>query len=126
MGEEIAVVKPYYAVEEAYNMGYSKFSGTDTDESGRVDLAPYHSTADYANNVLPRLRAMAGYADAGHGTYQEHRKVAAVDAGCEEDEPAEAELREASHIFNSLVDAFNNGAYDAIEGREKSVPDILV
>lgn len=122
---DVAVVKPYYALEEAYGMGYGRFEELDGEEAEGFDLAPFQSTAEYANQVLPSLRCMAGYADAGHGTYQQHREVAAIQPGCEEDEPAEANLRDASELHERLVDAFSSGAYDAVEGREKSPPETI-
>ena len=120
---EIAVVKPQYAVEEAYSMGYDRFEGVDADTEGDFDFAPFTDTSAWANIVLPSLRAMSGFADAGHGTYQEHRQVAAILPGDEEDEPAEAELYGAQSMLNVLVDAYRKGAYDAAEGAERSPPE---
>jgi hypothetical protein len=65
---------------------------------------------------------MAGFGDGGHGTYQVHRKVASIDEGCEEDEPATAELTECGYIFEDIVGMFDAGAHDAALGREKSPP----
>jgi hypothetical protein len=119
MTEEIAVVKPYYAKERAYNMGYERFEGMAGEEQERFDLAPFQSSAAYANHVLPSLRAMAGHDDRGYGTYTENRKVAAIKPGCEEDTPAEAQLTEAKYLLDELLDAWSAGAYDAAEGREQ-------
>lgn len=119
MPDEIAVVKPYYAKEKAYNKGFERFEDAEIEEPEDFDLGPFQSTATYANHVLPNLRAMAGHADGGHGTYTENRQVAAIKPGCEEDEPAEAELTEARFIFDELVDAWTTGVYDAVAGNEK-------
>lgn len=118
MTENIAVVKPYYATGEAYNMGYRRFSGIDGDETEDFDLSPFKSSAEWANNVAPSLRSMAGYDDGGHGTYAHDRQVAAIEAGAEEDEPAEATLTRASYLFSELVEAYDRGAYDAASGRD--------
>jgi hypothetical protein len=120
---DVAVVKPYYATEEAYNMGYKRFSDLSGEETKDFDLAPYHGSAEYCNHVLPKLRCMAGFADpGGHGTWQGHRQVAAIRPGCEEDEPAEADLADARTLHDTLVEAFTAGAYDAVDGNEKD-PD---
>lgn len=115
MTDTIAVVKPYYLKEEAYQMGHDRFGGVEIDAPGDFDLSPFKGTAAWANTVAPKLRCMAGHADRGHGTYQENRKVAAIEAGAEEDEPAEAELIEAADLYTELVRAFDMGAYDAVE-----------
>lgn len=118
MPEEIAVVKPYYAKEEAFKLGREEFSGIQDREG--FDLSPYKSSARWANTVAPRLRAMAGFEDStGKGTFTGNRKVAAVKPGCEEDTPAEAELVEARHIHEELVEAFDNGAFSAVDGIDK-------
>lgn len=121
---DVAVVKPYYAIEEAYTDGYDRFS--DADPAGDPHEAAealdgFKSYATFANQVLPSLRAAAGFGDAGHGTYQEPRKVAAIYPGCEEDVPAEADLVDAHTVFVTLVDAFDAGAIDALLSREKDV-----
>jgi hypothetical protein len=119
MPEQIAVVKPHYAKEEAYNDGYERFEAMDIEESEDFDLAPFQDSATYANHVLPNLRAMAGFGDSGHGTHTENRKVAAIKPGCEEDEPAEAELLASRHLIDELTNAWTAGAHDAALGREK-------
>lgn len=116
MTEDIAVVKPHYLKEEAYNMGFERFEGMELEDDEEFDLAPFRDSATYANHVLPSLRAMAGFADGGKGTHTIHRQVAAVKPGCEEDEPAEAQLTDARFIFEELVEAWDCGAYDAVEG----------
>jgi hypothetical protein len=114
MTDEIAVVKPYYRREEAYRKGYEAFSDTDLPDEAEPDIDGLRESARYANHVLPDLRAMAGHADRGHGTYNENRQVAAIKPGCEEDEPAAARLTEATRVFGSLLRAWERGAYDAL------------
>lgn len=122
---DIAVVKPYYAVEDAYGLGYDEFEDAEVPEGEDPDLEGYHSSARYANTILPRLRAMAGHGDAGHGTYQQGRQVAAIHPGAEEDRPAEATLTEARHVFDVLIEAFQMGVHDAISGTERDPPEGL-
>lgn len=125
MPEEIAVVKPYYYKEQAYNKGYDRFEGAeDIPDDEEVRLDGFTQSATYANHVLPGLRSMAGYDDSGPGTYTIERQVAAIMPGCEEDEPAEAELVSSNYVFEELVDAWRSGAYDALDGRERD-PDQL-
>jgi len=123
MSDTIAVVKPNYALEEAYNMGYEEFFSLSGEETEDFDFAPFTDSARWANIILPKLRAMAGFDDRGHGTYRESRQVAAIEPGCEEDEPAEAELMDCSFVFEELSDAFRKGAYDAVEGNEREIPE---
>jgi len=110
---DVAVVKPDYLLEEAYRMGHDRFEDAEEPpEDEEVDLYPFKGSATWANHVAPRLRAMAGYADSGHGTYQEDRQVAAIHSGAEEDEPAEADLIDPHYLYRALVEAWDLGAYD--------------
>jgi len=113
---DIAVVKQAYVLEEAYEMGHSEFSPLDPPEDAEMDLAPFKDGARWCNSLLPTLRAVAGFADSGHGTFQEHRQVALVHPGCEVDEPAEADLVDAHIVYQALVSAYDMGAYDGWEG----------
>lgn len=115
MTDNIAVVKPYYLKEEAYRMGHSEFEDTDLGPDADPDLSGFTDSARYANHVLPDLRAMSGFEDNKGGTYTVNRRVAAIKPGCEEDEPAEAELTEAQYVFEELVSAWRMGAYDGME-----------
>jgi len=117
MTDTIAVVKPFYVKQKAYRMGYEEFSDLDGEETEDFDLAPFKGSARWSNTIAPRLRAMAGYSDTGPGTYTEDREVAAIERGAEEDTPAEAEITEARHIYQKVVQSFDVGALDAAEGR---------
>ena len=114
---DVAVVKPYYLLGEAYSMGHAEFEDMDAPpEEEELDISPFKESARWANIIAPKLRSMAGYADGGHGTYQDHRQVAAIHAGCEEDEPAEADLVDASDLYSAIVEAYDTGALDGWEG----------
>jgi predicted lipid-binding transport protein (Tim44 family) len=115
---DVAVVKPYYLVEKAYRMGHERFKDAEVPEDDtdlHESLSHFKEYAKWANTIAPKLRAMAGYADGGHGTYQQHRQVAAIHEGCEEDEPAEADLMDASDLYSTLVEAWDTGALDGYE-----------
>ena len=113
---DIAVIKPDYIIEEAYRMGHDEFSDVEADSAEDVEFHYFTESARWANIILPRLRAMAGAADEmGVGTYTDHRDVAAIHSGCEEDEPAEADLISSKHVHGELVDAYRMGALDAVE-----------
>lgn len=115
MSKDIAVVKPYYLKEKAYNLGHSRFEDMDLPEGEDPEIHHFKESAKWANTVAPRLRAMAGFEDSKGGTYTKHRQVAAIKPGCEDDEPAEAELVDARHIYEELVDAWDMGARDGLE-----------
>jgi hypothetical protein len=113
---DVAVVKPYYLTEEAYQMGHDEFKGIDADSAEDVEFHHFTETARWANTIAPRLRAMAGARDpTGKGTYTDHREVAAILAGCEEDKPREADLVQSNRLYDALVDAYRTGALDAAE-----------
>lgn len=63
--------------KEARELGYRKAPSSMGPEQGSVDeavrdaQAAYPQSADWANNVLPALRRIAGCTDSGHGTYRE-------------------------------------------------------
>lgn len=118
----IPVVFEADTYDEAYAMGFERFEDADEPQGDAGDveddiamaLDGFQQGAAYTNTVLPRLRCMAGYGDAGHGTYQQGRQVAFVEVGDGDDRPIEAEHIQSHHIFDELVDLFANGAYDAL------------
>ena len=113
---DVAVVEPYYLTGEAYEMGHAEFSEVEAETAEDVDFSQFTSTARWANIIAPKLRAMSGARDpTGKGTYTQHREVAAIHAGCEEDEPAEADLVDSRHLYEALVDAYRTGALDSVE-----------
>lgn len=119
MTEQIAVVKPYYYTEQAYDKGYDRFADGDPVDDPFAGLDGFREGSTYANHVLPGLRSMAGYDDSGPGTWTVDREVAAIHRGCEEDEPATADLVHCERVFNALVKAWTDGALDALRGDER-------
>lgn len=117
MTETVTIVDATRAKVEAYQMGHGRFSDLSGEEAEGFDLAPFKDSATWANHVAPQLRAMAGFADGGHGTYQQDRQVVAVTPQTEGDQPRDGELMEsARYIHDELVQAFDMGAYDGVEG----------
>lgn len=99
--------------KEAYEMGFDRFKGLSGEETEEFTFEPFTQSAEWANTILPRLRAMAGYSDSGYGTYTEENTVLVTS----EDPSAE---RESRYLFDELVDMYRNGAYDAVDpDREK-------
>lgn len=115
MVHNVAVVREARAKEQAYRLGYSEFDGAPSVDGS---LGTFRQTARWANIIAPKLRAAAGYDDAGHGTYQEDRKVAVVAPGDEDDEPADAELVDSRYVYDDLMAAFDAGARAAREGMD--------
>jgi len=118
MNKDTKVVVLPEAIESAYSDGYSRFEDSPEEMDPR-DIEAFHDSATYANHVLPDLRAAAGYRDSGHGTYQKNGKVVIVEYP--EDRPMNGELTEAKYVFEQLSEAWHNGAYAAIDGRDKDV-----
>lgn len=118
--KEAAVVVSHEAVGIAYHYGYNTVPPAIDDYD--PSAPDYHKdSAVWANTRAPHLRATAGLADAGHGTYQVDRLVALVDAP--DDRPMEADLIDASVVFDSLVDAYDRGRRDALNDTAPDVPD---
>lgn len=122
MSETIAVVNERDALLDAYELGHNRGSRADVtgdpraDEDPDFDLSEIKSSASWDNIVDPKLRAMAGYGDDGHGTYQVERQIALVPPGNEDDDPAEARLRASPKFYVRLADAYDMGARDGAEG----------
>ena len=113
---DVAVVKPYYLTEEAYRMGHDEFSDVEADSAADVEFHHFTETARWANVIAPKLRAMAGARDpTGKGTYTQHREVAAILPGAEEDEPAEADIYSSRVLYEAMVEAYQTGALDSVE-----------
>lgn len=117
MIENVKVVVLPEAKEEAYNMGYDEFSGIEADNPEDTDLAPFRDSARYCNHILPRLRAMSGFFDRGHGTYQEGGKVVVVDYPG--DRPMGGEITETRYVLDEIIEAWDTGAYDALDGYDR-------
>lgn len=122
---EAAVVVFPEALEDAYREGYKRFATTagETVEQPGEALSGFKEYAEWANHVAPSLRASAGYADTGHGTYTYERQVALVDYP--DDRPMEATLVSSEWVFRQLVDAFDRGAYDSMDSKELDASEII-
>jgi len=118
MTENIKVVTEVTVLHKAYNMGYSNGSGGDSVENPVESLSHYKATAQYINNTAPSLRAVSGYTDSGHGTYQTENKVAVIPNGSEDDSPADAELMGSYYVYEAVQEAYNQGFLDAVDGKD--------
>jgi hypothetical protein len=122
MTTTVKIIAEWDAKQEAYNRGYSRFQHGDPVEPEEFHFSHYTGSAEWANTVAPSLRAMAGYDDTGHGTYQEE-PYAIVLVEVPEDEPAEGEfLRKPWHFLDELVECFQSGAFDAATGADRDPP----
>jgi len=119
MAQIIPVVKIDDAKEQAYDTGYDKFSEVPVDDPETFDLEGFRDSADYANNVLPSLRALAGHEDGVYGTWTGDRDVAILEAHQEDDVPAKCVVTMASDLLDELLEAWERGAYDAANGEER-------
>jgi len=99
-------------------------SGDERDEdTPPVDLSHFKSGAKWANTISPDLRCMAGNADpSGKGTWTESRPVVILREHEADDEPAIGSLVDSGHIVDVLIDWWDRGAYDAMEGEDMN-PD---
>jgi hypothetical protein len=80
----------------AYELGKMRCPNTE----GEVDWHQFIQCAEYTNTILPKLRQVAGYEDAGFGTYQMV--------------PPDADMTDLRVDLNTLIDCFRAG----LEGRE--------
>lgn len=122
MTDTIPVVKEATLLDEAYNMGFRRFDGAES--SDPESLSHFKESAQFINSVAPSIRAMCGFSDSKGGTYQVRPdKMAVIPVGSGDDEPATAELIEPQYVHDAAMDAFDAGAYDAIEGNERGESD---
>jgi len=97
------------AEAEAYSMGYEDMRpdtaqeltlGLESEEAAITAAAEslhhFQESAIWANTVAPQLRELAGFEDAGYGTYQQ------------------APSGEAQDRFDSLLDAYTEGYTDRV------------
>lgn len=117
MTENIKVVVIPEAKEEAYNMGYDRFQGIPEEEVYGENLSHFKEYATFCNSIHPGIRAMSGYSDSGHGTYTINGQVVTVEYP--EDRPMDGEITEATYVEQELMEAFDCGAYDAMDGKDR-------
>jgi len=117
---DIPVVVVTEAEENAYQMGYERFTHEPNEPHDDMWFSHYTESAEWANSKLPKLRAMAGAKDSmGHGTYTEHQEVVVVEEP--RDRPMSGELTDSRHIHEKLVELFRYGAEDKIDGNDPDV-----
>lgn len=83
-------------MEQAYEQGKRRCPNTE----GEVDWHQFIQCAEYCNTILPKLRQIAGYQDAGFGTYTMA--------------PEDASPGSLKADLGTLIDCFRAG----LEGRE--------
>lgn len=97
------------AQAEAYSMGYEdmrpdvaqEIAGAAESEEAAITAAAeslhhFQESATWANTVAPKLRELAGFEDAGYGTFQQ------------------APSGEAQDRFGTLLDAYTEGYTDRV------------
>lgn len=114
----IGVVPEAETLNEAYNMGFDRYEPAEGEVDPAAALDGISDSAEWANIIAPKLRALAGYVDSGHGTYRVERTVAVVRTGDGDDLPRDAVQVDPNHVFEKVVDAYRTGVSDALEGRE--------
>jgi len=114
MSDTITVVCECDAKDEAHSMGYRRFA--DMTAADIVAAWPVHYTehGSWDRHIGPTLRCLAGYDDAGYGTYQQRQEVALIRDGDESDHPSDALLIDSMHLFDEITDAWYNGAHQAV------------
>lgn len=126
MHDEVPVIYERKVLREAYDMGFSKFEGSEV-EPEDFEIGHYTESARYINNVAPKLRAMSGFDDAGHGTYQEPSSVVVVPPEHEDDEPMTGKVMSSGEVNNRVFEAFSNGAYDAVrDSRGELIEEVQI
>lgn len=86
------------------------YLGTEYGPMGEEGLNHFRDFATYSNEVLPELRRMAGYEDAGAGTYQVAREVEAT----ADDADYTFEVS-TSELLSRAVDAFDRGVTHGLD-----------
>jgi len=114
MTKEITVVCEVDAKDEARSMGYRRYADMDAADIVAAWPIPYQEHGSWDTHILPTLRCLAGYGDAGYGTYQQRQDVALIQDGDESDMPADAVVIDCSIIMDELVDTWRTGADQAV------------
>lgn len=115
MTDNITVVRETHALDEAWEMGYERFSGIDPELAADVDPSRITDSAAWANHIAPTLRCLAGHRDSGYGTWTEDGQIALIPVGNEDDRPTDGVVTTASEFHRSVVDTWYNGAYKALD-----------
>ena len=107
------VVNADLVVQHAYDWGMSEFGDIDAD----ADATPYDITVTdrYANIILPGLREMAGYEDAGAGTYTLMTDIVVVGNNVKFQYVTEGEVVSSAQFLDKVVGKFFDGAQRAID-----------
>jgi len=114
MSDTITVVCECDAKDEARSMGYRRYA--DMDAAMIVEAWPieYTTHGSWDSHIEPTLRCLAGYDDAGYGTYQQRQEVALIENGDESDHPAYAVILNSSHLLDELISTWQEGAHRAV------------
>lgn len=124
MSDSVAVLIGHDPIVDAYDEGYEEFQHLTEDEDNGFEFSYFTESDRWANNIAPGLRALAGFADSGTGTYRIERKVAVVDHADVDDVPADGVLMGSAEVYDALVDAYREGAHDAVRGAEWTEPEV--
>jgi len=129
MSDTITVVCEVDAKDEAHSMGYRRFADMDAGAIVEAWPVPYTEHGSWDRHIEPTLRCLAGYDDAGYGTYQQRQEVALIRDGDEADHPTDALLIDSMHLLDEITDAWYNGAHQAVcdtlrQSDEYSLEDI--
>lgn len=102
------VINKDLVLEHAHDWGMTEFA----DIAGNADATPYDITGTdtYANIILPGLREMAGYEDAGAGTFTLMTDVVVVTPPVGYKYVTEGELVSSAQFLDEVVGAFFEGA----------------
>jgi len=114
MTENITVVCECDAKDEARSMGYRRYADMPAVDIVEAWPLEHASHGSWDTHILPTLRCLAGYDDAGYGTYMQRQDVALIQDGDESDMPADAIILDSGQILGSLIDAWHNGRHQAV------------
>jgi hypothetical protein len=129
MTEEITVVCECDAQDEARAMGYRRYADMAAGEIVEAWPIEYASHGSWDTHILPTLRCLAGYDDAGYGTYMQRQEVALIRDGDESDMPADAIILDSAYLLDDIIASWQAGAHTAVmdtirQSDEYSMEDI--
>lgn len=114
MSETITVVTEADALDDAYQMGYSRYESMPADEIAANRVQPTEHGID-DKHILPSLRAVAGFDDIGVGTYNSSQEIALIENGDESDNPATAVKMRSEAFLDHVIRSWRKGAFDAMK-----------
>lgn len=115
---------------QAFELGFWRFYDMDPVPVEEFDIGFFTESAEYANNVAPILRQLAGHEDGGYGTFTQKRDVLVIDND-DADELAtdagfiDADMVWSADLFDEIHDSWLEGVHEAVDLAAAKRPELI-